>query len=273
MKTLVLALSAIAATAAVAAAAVIYGGLYDISATDQHLAPTYRVLDVAMRRSIARRAADIAVPPLDEPSILERGLALYDAHCVQCHGAPGVAPEPFALGLTPAPANLAHTARAWPPADIYWVVRNGIKMTGMPAWQFRLAEADLWAVVAFVEKLPELSPRDYRARTAALEPGRPAEMPVRDRPDAERGKTAMQQYACLTCHRIPGLVGPHAPVGPPLDGIGSRTYIAGVLRNEPDNMIHWLRAPQAVNAASAMPDLGVSEQDARDIAAYLATLN
>ncbi len=273
MKRVVLALSALAATFAVAAAAVIYGGLYDISATDQHLAPTYRILDTAMRRSIARRAVEIVVPPLDAPPMLERGLALYDAHCVQCHGGPGIAPEPFALGLTPAPANLAHTAREWPAAEIYWVVRNGIKMTGMPAWQFRLAEADLWAVVAFVEKLPELSPRDYDELTEARAPPPHKEMPVRHESDPERGKTAMQQYACVTCHRIPGLVGPNAPVGPPLDGIGSRTYIAGVLRNEPDNMIHWLRAPQEVNAASAMPDLGVSEQDARDIAAYLATLD
>ena len=272
MKKLLLALGALIVIGAVAAATVIYGGLYDISAVDQHLAPTYRILDTSMRRSIARRAADLVVPPLDGTATMERGLALYGAHCVQCHGAPGVAPEPFALGLTPVPANLAHTARAWPAADIYWAVRNGIKMTGMPAWQFRLDDDDLWAVVAFVETLPELSPQDYRARAANAPPHRHEEMPLRERPDAERGKTAMQQYACVTCHRIPGLVGPNAPVGPPLDGIGSRTYIAGVLRNEPGNMVRWLRSPQEVDPLSAMPDLGVGEQDARDIAAYLATL-
>lgn len=269
MKKLLVTLSVLAA---IAAATVIYGGLYDISATDQHLAPTYRILDTAMRRSIARRAANIAVPPLDGRATLERGLALYDAHCVQCHGAPGVAPEPFALGMTPSPANLAHTARAWPAADIYWAVRNGIKMTGMPAWEFRLADDDLWAIVAFVEKLPELSPRDYRALMADAKPHRHEPVPVRDRPDPERGKTAMQQYACVTCHKIPGVVGPDAPVGPPLDGMGTRTYIAGVLRNEPENMVRWLRSPQEVSPLSAMPDLEVGEQDARDIAAYLARL-
>jgi len=190
MKRGLLALSATAATLAVAATAVIYGGLYDISATDQHLAPTYRILDVAMRRSIARRAAEIVVPPLDAPPMLERGLSLYDAHCVQCHGAPGVAPEPFALGLTPAPANLAHTAREWPPADLYWVVRNGIKMTGMPAWQFRLAEAP-WAVVAFVEKLPELFAARLR-RTHRCAPARAprkcqcATGPIRTRQNGDR---------------------------------------------------------------------------------------
>jgi len=72
----------------------------------------------------------------------------------------------------------------------------------------------------------------------------------------------------VTCHRIPRARRPERAGRTAADGIGSRTYIAGVLRNEPDNMIHWLRAPQDINPASAMPDLGVGEQDARDFAAY-----
>src|SRR5690606_38415338 len=89
------------------------------------------------------------------------GLALFRSHCVQCHGAPGVAPEPFALGMTPAPANLAITARAWSPAEMFWIVKYGAKMTGMPAWKYRLDDREIWDVVAFLTELPALSPRRY----------------------------------------------------------------------------------------------------------------
>lgn len=253
-----------------AAGAVFYGGIYDISATSQHFATTYWVLDTAMRRSVRSRAAAIAVPDLRQPGQVERGLGLFRQHCVQCHGAPGVAPEPFALGMAPAPANLAHTAREWPPTELYWVVKEGIKMTGMPAWKYRMADEDIWAVVAFLQELPRLSPEQYRARKSVAEGA--SQPPVSRDPDVQRGRKAIHQYACVTCHAIPGIAGANAPVGPPLAAIATRGFIAGVLPNTPENLVRWLRHPQAVNPRSAMPDLGVTERDARDIAAYLATL-
>ena len=263
-------LAAFVALALTAAGGFIYVGIYDISATDQHLAPTYWLLETGMRRSVRTRAASIAVPDLRQPGQVERGLGLYRQHCVQCHGAPGLAPEPFALGMTPAPANLAHTARDWPAADLFWAVKEGIKMTGMPAWKYRMAEDDLWAVVAFLQELPRLSPDDYRSRKTS---DKTATQPAADfAPDPARGRKAINQYACVTCHAIPGIVGPNAPVGPPLAAIATRGFIAGVLPNTPQNMVRWLRHPQAVNPHSAMPDLGVTERDAGDMAAYLATL-
>ena len=90
--------------------------------------------------------------------------------------------------------------------------------------------------------------------------------------DVRRGRVAIRQYACQTCHVIPGVTGANALVGPPLNGIASRSYLAGVLTNTPDHMIEWLRNPQEIDPLSAMPDVGVTEQDARDIAAYLYTL-
>ncbi|HSK11346.1 MAG TPA: c-type cytochrome [Vicinamibacterales bacterium] len=90
--------------------------------------------------------------------------------------------------------------------------------------------------------------------------------------DADRGAVALRQYACSTCHVIPGIVGADALVGPPLNGIGSRKYLAGVLQNTPENMVHWIRYPQEAAPLSAMPDLGVTERDARDMVAYLYQL-
>ena len=91
--------------------------------------------------------------------------------------------------------------------------------------------------------------------------------------DARRGRQAIQQYACVTCHAIPGVVGSQAPVGPSLARIATRSFIAGVLPNSAENMELWLIAPQDVKPGTAMPDLDMSPRDAKDIAAYLATLN
>lgn len=87
-----------------------------------------------------------------------------------------------------------------------------------------------------------------------------------------RGVALIERNGCGSCHIIPGVDGAEGLVGPPLIKIGRRVYIAGVLRNKPDNLITWLRSPQKVVPGNAMPDMGLSEQDARDIAAYLYTL-
>lgn len=90
--------------------------------------------------------------------------------------------------------------------------------------------------------------------------------------DSHRGRQIVRAYGCTACHLIPGVPGPDARVGPPLAGIASRAFIAGVLPNQPGNMIRWIRDPQGVGQRTAMPDMGVSERDARDIAGYLYTL-
>jgi cytochrome c len=90
--------------------------------------------------------------------------------------------------------------------------------------------------------------------------------------DPARGRTLIAQYGCGTCHDVPGVQGANGLVGPPLGGIAERTYLAGQLPNGPDNMMRWIRDPQGVEKGTAMPNLNVSEPDARDIAAYLYTL-
>jgi cytochrome c2 len=90
--------------------------------------------------------------------------------------------------------------------------------------------------------------------------------------DGGRGRVAIKKYGCGSCHTIPGIGGAEGLVGPPLAQIASRVYIAGVLPNEPDNMIRWIENPPAIDPKTAMPNMGVTVRDARDIAAYLYTL-
>jgi cytochrome c551/c552 len=90
--------------------------------------------------------------------------------------------------------------------------------------------------------------------------------------EAQRGAVAIRNYGCGACHRIPGIAGAISMAGPPLDDWAQRRYIAGKLPNQPQNLIQWIRFPQAIAPGSAMPDLNVSEADARDISAYLFSL-
>ena len=89
---------------------------------------------------------------------------------------------------------------------------------------------------------------------------------------APRGRKAIAAYGCGTCHAVPGVPGATATVGPPLSGMSQRGYIAGVLTNSPEHMVRWIRDPRGVDSLTAMPNLGVTDQDARDIAAYLYSI-
>jgi len=90
--------------------------------------------------------------------------------------------------------------------------------------------------------------------------------------DAHRGKQLIQQYRCGACHVIPGVRDADGLVGPPLMWWARRTYIGGELPNSPENLVRWIRDPKAVEPGTAMPDLGLSDQEARDVSAYLYTL-
>ena len=260
--------------------AYIYSGVYDISATKQHTSLVYWLLSTARRQSVQTHASE-GPPPLDLTSadLIASGLALFEQHCRQCHGAPGIAPDAVGLGMNPSPPNFAQIGRDLAASELYWSISNGIRLTGMPAWKHRLSEHERWAIVAFLRSSPALSPTEYlEQRSRLISAGgkgaasQNSEVPWQLEGAAQRGRAAIQQYACPTCHVIPWIRGPDAQVGPPLGGIAEQIYLAGVLLNTPVHMIEWVRHPQKVKPLSAMPDLGVTEHDARDIAAYLYTL-
>ncbi|HJU21416.1 MAG TPA: c-type cytochrome, partial [Casimicrobiaceae bacterium] len=167
----------------------------------------------------------------------------------------------------------------------YWTINHGLKLTGMPAWEFRLRDDALWAIVAYVQRLPYETPREYRALLGREQPQSPqlakatkasdVETPDTLQPapgDPDRGRFVILQYGCVVCHDIPGVVGAAIPVGPPLAKMGMRSFIGGRLANTSENMVRWLRDPQQFVPDGAMPNLGVSERDARDITAYLESL-
>jgi mono/diheme cytochrome c family protein len=141
--------------------AVIYAGLYDVAATAPHWPATAWLLETVRIRSIKAHAAAIQTPPgLDDPAKIFIGVQHYAAHCAVCHGAPGVPQGDIARGLYPSPPNLATAASLYSPAELFSILKHGIKMTGMPAWSDH-SDDELWATVAFLEKLPGMSEQDY----------------------------------------------------------------------------------------------------------------
>jgi len=250
------------------------GGYYDIGATKQHFQWVHTLLEEGMHESVRHHAREARPPGGFDPAAaqtLQRGAGLYRDHCVTCHGAPGVPPSDIGKSMQPVPGPLVDAARHWRPRELYWITRHGIKMSGMPAWEYRLSDADLWTVAGFLDQLPHLSPQAYATLADGAGRQAPAPMPVRAAGDIDiqRGKLALTQYACQACHLIPGVTGPGTYVGPPLKDLALRKYIAGSLPNTADNLARWIRDPAALQPLTAMPQMNVTESDARDMAAYL----
>ncbi len=141
----------------------VYSGIYNVAAISRDSAPVAWLLETVSDRSIERRAARIQVPPLNDPAMIQAGLNSYQRMCIGCHGAPGVELANFAKGLNPRPPEMVEEAEELEANEIFWVTKNGIRMTGMPAFGVTTSDETIWAITAFVETLPDLTPEEFQA--------------------------------------------------------------------------------------------------------------
>ena len=141
---------------------VIYSGAYNVGTNNHDNAFMNWVLDTAMTRSVQRHAREVSVPSLSDSTLIALGFREYRG-CTGCHGAPGIPPGPMAKGLWPEAPDLAKTADDWTPAQLFWIIKNGLKFTSMPAWGPTRDDQRLWALTAFVQKLPRISASEYKA--------------------------------------------------------------------------------------------------------------
>ncbi|ABK18911.1 cytochrome c family protein [Syntrophobacter fumaroxidans MPOB] len=150
-------------------------GWYNVAANVPHWDATVTAIELIRDRSIEAHSRGISVPALDDARLVSDGARTYDEVCRYCHGAPGVPSAVFAQGLYPAPANLASDAfrRDFKEARVFWVIKNGIKMTGMPAFGSFFEDVELWAAVAFVKRLPGIGAEEYRSMTAKTDKAGP----------------------------------------------------------------------------------------------------
>ncbi len=140
----------------------LYSGVISVAASEPHTPLVRWALDTAKERSIRHHAEGVRRPALELSTRAEAGFSAYREMCVICHGAPGVERSVIGKGLRPTGPDLAESARHTEPEAIFWTLKHGIKLTGMPAWGETHSDDELWEITAFVEQLPSLSPEAYR---------------------------------------------------------------------------------------------------------------
>lgn len=152
-------------------------GSLNVAATEEPIARVQDFFDTLSTHSIrehTRQAVDegrITPPAEVTESVLATGASHFTSMCVVCHGAPGVERGEIGKGLSPQPPDLSHAAGELEATEIYWVVEHGIRHTGMPAFGPTHGEEELWAIASFVDRLDEMSPEEYRRRTAGASAG------------------------------------------------------------------------------------------------------
>jgi mono/diheme cytochrome c family protein len=152
---------------------VVYTGAYNVAASDQHADAVRWTLDTTMHRSVASRAGAIAMPEEPSEQLIAEGAGHYAESCAHCHGAPGAEPAEWSRGMRPEPPHLVEAASEWTPQEIHWIVTNGIKMSGMPAFGSHHSPQEIVALAAFVTALPGLAADDYAVLTTSGEPAGP----------------------------------------------------------------------------------------------------
>lgn len=164
-----------AVVAILAGGAFIYSGIYPIGADNEHLPIVYSLLETTREQSVERASEDIPVPNLDDPELLLSGGADYNDMCASCHLQPGVKSSDMSIGLYPKPPNLSenkeedshnHGDKLSEARKHFWIIKHGIKASGMPAWGLTHDDKRIWAMVAFIQRMPKLTEDQYQIITA-----------------------------------------------------------------------------------------------------------
>ncbi|GGI16933.1 c-type cytochrome [Oxalicibacterium faecigallinarum] len=150
----------------------VYSGVYNVAADEPHLSVIRWAMETTRSNSVKRRDDSVTLPA-DWNSLqrVEQGAKSYAAMCQICHLAPGVEPTAIHKGLNPRPPRLSEEMSHHSPENLFWIVKHGIKMTGMPAWGVSHNDEELWGIVAFLKKLPEVSAQEYKAMSQSTSSG------------------------------------------------------------------------------------------------------
>ncbi len=183
-----------------------WSGLYNVAASRGHLAVTRMVLEFGMRNSVETYSMGVSVPAnLESDDLIRLGAAHFDSVCVRCHSAPGRTNSVTLEHMLPHPPELGPEIAKWSDAELFWIVKHGLKYTGMPAWPFQSRDDEVWAMVAFLKRLPKLDAESYAA--LALGNARGA-APLSLASDAGKAAAEMVRaggdnwnpLACARCH-------------------------------------------------------------------------
>jgi cytochrome c553 len=185
-------------------ALVAVSGIIPIKASSGHWAVTRWFLNFSKERSVATHSLGLEAPSLDDPGLVLKGAGHYDTGCRPCHGNPALPQPQIAWKMTPPPPYLPPRISEWQPDELFYIVKHGIKFTGMPAWPSLQRDDEVWAMVAFLRRFPELDAAEYRRLTQgeAAPSGEVAQLPDLEGP--ERVPRAITT-SCARCHGVDGL--------------------------------------------------------------------
>jgi len=154
-------------------AAYIYSGAFDVAASTPHNAFEQSLFRTAMRRSVVAMSRTVSRSPRFTDEMVRDGFDHYEDVCAGCHGGPGIERNEIGKGLSPPAPDLADAVAAWSPSQLFWIVKNGLKMTGMPSFGKTHDDNQVWSIVAFIEQLPGMSSDQYREMKQQAGPTRP----------------------------------------------------------------------------------------------------
>lgn len=199
-----------------------WSGLMNIAASSGHWAVTDWFLHWTMRNSVKTHAMGIEVPPLDDEAMVQRGAGHFAAGCAPCHGAPGTDQPAVVRQMTPPPPPLAERIADWEPNHLFWIVRHGVKYTGMPAWPAEGRDDEVWSVVAFLLRLPELDAAAYEKMAFGDAPS------IAERESLPKARLQTLIDGCAGCHGEDGEG--RAPGAFPALPIQTEAYLQATLK-------------------------------------------
>jgi cytochrome c553 len=251
---------ALAAGAFVIAAVAVLSGVVPIKASSGHWTITAAFLDFAKTRSVSTHSWGIAAPALDDEALVLRGASHYETACLPCHGAPGRQIPPVVAAMTPTPPALTQRVQRWRPEQLFTIVKHGIKFTGMPAWPAQQRDDEVWAMVAFLRRMPALDAAGYRRLVfgeASLTDG-PPDLPSAS---AEPAPRAVREL-CWRCHGVDGTG----------RGSGAFPSLAGQRAAYLHTSLRAFRERKRHSAAMSEVATRLDEQAMREIAGYYERL-
>lgn len=251
------ALLALAAAGIVGGVLFAWSGLYSVAASSGHWLAFELFLRFGMENSVRTHAPALTPPDLQDESLIRLGAGHFHAGCAFCHGSPGTPVGAAALRMLPPPSELSEKVGEWTDQELFWIVRHGIKYTGMPAWPAQGRDDEVWALVAFLRHLPSLDARSYRA--FALGEIEPRPETARQIASGEDGIDTIE--ACGRCHGLKSR---------------PRSQLVPVLHGQPRERLEAaLRAYRSRERDSGIMQVAVAELDdkaIRDLAAFYAGL-
>ena len=231
-------------------------GIVPVAASSGHLPITAWFLNFSMARSVSTHSMGIPVPELDDPNLVLRGGGHYAIGCAPCHGNPEIHHPRVAAGLTPHPPYLAPKIQDWEPNELFYIAKHGVKFTGMPAWPTQQRDDEVWAMVAFLLKFPELDVPGYQELVGdAVHQTEPTSAENLEPSDAA---PSLVTTNCSRCHLADGM-GRGSGAFPILSG-QNEEYLAATMSAFATRSRH----SGTMETVSA----GLNEEEIRELAAY-----